>query len=130
MEMMGSNINENVSEIVIDQKAKAEYEKKIKKLLIQIEDAQEFNNIERIEKLQKEYDIIVDHLSASLGMGRKPRAKGSSVEKARSAITWRIRNAIKKIGSAHPKLALHLSKSINTGTFCSYKPEVHIDWEL
>lgn len=130
MEMMGSNMNENVSEIVIDQKAKAEYEKKIKKLLIQIEDAQEFNNIERIEKLQKEYDSIVDHLSASLGMGRKPRAKGSSVEKARSAITWRIRNAIKKIGPAHPKLALHLSKSINTGTFCSYKPEVHINWEL
>jgi hypothetical protein len=55
---------------------------------------------------------------------------GSSVEKARSAITWRIRNVIKKISSTHPKLATHLSKSINTGTFCSYKPEVNIDWEL
>jgi hypothetical protein len=77
-----------------------------------------------------EYNTLLDHLSASLGMGRKPRAKGSSVEKARSAITWRIRNVIKKIKTSHPKLAMHLSKSINTGTFCSYHPEVHIDWEL
>jgi tetratricopeptide (TPR) repeat protein len=130
MEMMGSNMSENVTEIVIDQKAKADYEKKIKRLLIQIEDAQEFNNTEQIEKLQMEYNTLLDHLSASLGMGRKPRAKGSSVEKARSAITWRIRNVIKKIKTSHPKLAMHLSKSINTGTFCSYHPEVHIDWEL
>jgi TolB-like protein len=130
MEMMGSNMSENVTEIVIDQKAKADYEKKIKRLLIQIEDAQEFNNTEQIEKLQMEYNTLLDHLSASLGMGRKPRAKGSSVEKARSAITWRIRNVIKKIKTSHPKLAMHLSRSINTGTFCSYHPEVHIDWEL
>jgi hypothetical protein len=77
-----------------------------------------------------EYNTLVDHLSASLGLGHKPREMGSSVEKARSAITWRIRNVIKKISSTHPKLATHLSKSINTGTFCSYKPEVNIDWEL
>lgn len=130
MEMMNSNMNENATEVVIDHKAKIEYEKKIKRLLNQIEDAKEFNNIEHVEKLQDEYNTLVDHLAASLGLGRKPRKMGSSVEKARSAVTWRIRNAIKKIDSAHPKLALHLSKSIHTGTFCSYKPEIHIDWVL
>jgi tetratricopeptide (TPR) repeat protein len=130
MELMGNTTNEKSATSTIDSKAKLEYQKQIKKLLIEIEDAKEFKNFELLSNLEDEYDSLVNHLSKSLGLDGKPRQLGSNIEKARSAVTWRIRSAIKKINAAHPNLGKHLSKSISTGTFCSYKPEFQIQWVI
>lgn len=128
MELMGATSNENAVTATLDHKAKSEYQKQLKKLSIEIEDAKELQNYERLSNLQHEYDTLLEHLSQSLGLAGKPRQLGSPVEKARSAVTWRIRSAIKKIKTVHPNLAKHLSKSISTGTSCSYKPELEINW--
>jgi hypothetical protein len=45
-------------------------------------------------------------------------------------VTWRIRNGIKKIGKAHPRLGRHLENAVRTGTFCVYQPETPIEWAL
>jgi len=73
---------------------------------------------------------LVDQLSKSLGLGGKQRKIPNHVDKARSAVTWRIRSAIKKIRDSHESLGKHFAKSLKTGTFCSYNPEKKIDWEL
>ncbi len=130
MDLMEAGVDESSQTTALDKKAKAQYQKRIKELQLEIEDAEAFNQIEKIEALREEYDAILDHLSQSLGLSGKTRKIGSTIEKARSAVTWRIRNAIKKIDVEHPKLATHLSNSIKTGTFCSYRPEVNIDWTL
>lgn len=130
MDLMEAAVDENSKTETIDLKAKSQYQKRIKELQIEIDDAEVFNQIEKIEELREEYDAILDHLSQSLGLSGKTRKIGSTIEKARSAVTWRIRNAIKKIEPFHPKLATHLSKSIKTGNFCSYRPEITIDWTL
>ncbi len=130
MELMGSTLQENMNEETIDEKAKTSYQKKIKSLLADIEDAKEMNNSELVFKLEEDYESLVDHLSKSLGLAGKPRKIGSSVEKARSAVTWRVRSAIKKIEAVHPQLGKHLSNSISTGTFCSYKPELTVNWTV
>lgn len=130
LDLMGAAIDESNSIESIDSKAKNQYLNRIKELQIDIDEAEEMNQIEKTAKLREEYDSILDYLSQSLGLTGKTRKIGSSVEKARSAITWRIRNAIKKIKSVHPELGNHLSKSIMTGTYCSYKPEITIDWIL
>jgi len=54
----------------------------------------------------------------------------SSAERARAAVTLRIRSAIKKIAAHHPTLAKHLSNSIRTGVFCTYSPEEQREWIL
>jgi len=130
MELMGSILQDNVDAETIDEKAKTSYQKKIKSLLADIEDAKEMNNSELVFKLEEDYESLVDHLSKSLGLAGNPRKIGSSVEKARSAVTWRVRSAIKKIKTVHPQLGKHLSKSISTGTFCSYKPELSVNWTV
>lgn len=130
MELMGANFNNNTEIKTIDQKAKESYQKRIRELQHEIKDAEEMHNNIRLGSLQEEYEILIDHLSQSLGLAGKPRTMGSSVEKARSAVTWRIRSAIKKLAIAHPSLGNHLSKSIKTGTFCSYKPELQLHWVL
>ena len=64
----------------------------------------------------------------ALGLHGRSRRLGSGAERARSAVTWRIRSAIKKIAMTHPRLGRHLENSLKTGTFCVYQPETVIDW--
>ena len=130
MNLMGSNLQDNVNVKVIDATAKLNYQERIRELQSEIEDAEVMNNSTLLLSLREEYDFLLEHISSSMGLAGKVRKVGSSVEKARSAITWRIRSAVKKINKSHPDLADHLSRSIKTGTYCSYKPEVNIHWKL
>jgi hypothetical protein len=97
---------------------------------LEIDEAELMHDESRAAKLREEYEEIIEHLSKSLGIGGKSRKLNSSVEKSRSAVTWRIRSAIKKIEAVHPSLSKHLSNSIKTGIFCSYSPEKEIIWEF
>tara|TARA_R110002096_G_scaffold435548_1_gene661452 strand:- start:109544 stop:111370 length:1827 start_codon:yes stop_codon:yes gene_type:complete len=130
MELMGSALDDGAAATALDARAKAEYQARIQELQSEIRDAEDMNDTGRLTKYREEYDAILDHLSSSLGLAGKSREIGSTAEKSRSAITWRIRSALKKIEKTHPEMAHHLAKSINTGTFCSYKPEIKIDWHL
>lgn len=113
---------------VLDEKAKKTYQQKIMSLQEDISDAETMKDYEKAERLQREYDEILEHLSSALGLGGKSRKQGGSVEKARSAVTWRIRSAISRIEKEHPRLGKHLSNSIRTGTTCSYHPEQPVHW--
>jgi len=126
-ELMGSAVNDN-GEKLIDDKARKQYQKKIIELQSGIQEAEERSDFVAQEKLQAEYDRLVDHLSKALGLKGKARQTGSTVEKARSAVTWRIRKAIARIEQYHPNLGAHLSNAIKTGTICSYHPEREITW--
>lgn len=130
LDLMGSAIDESSSTESIDAKAKADYINRIKDLNAAIDEAEEMNQLEKISSLREEHDSLLEHLSNSLGLSGKTRKVGSTVEKARSAVTWRIRNAIKKIEKVHPELGNHLSKSIKTGTNCIYHPELDVNWVL
>ncbi len=130
LDLMGAAIDESNTTGSMDSKAKAQYINRIKELRADIEEAEEMNQVEEISSLREEHDTILDHLSQSLGLAGKTRKISSTVEKARSAVTWRIRNAVKKIDNSHPDLGIHLSKSIKTGTYCAYMPEVEVNWKL
>ena len=60
----------------------------------------------------------------------RSRATGSSAERARTAVTYRIRSAIRKLSELHPELGRHLGNAVRTGTWCSYQPERDIDWTV
>lgn len=128
MELMGMPVKVEDAPVVIDEKAKQAYKKRLQELATDLEEAELYNDTENALKLRKEYDELVAHLSKALGLNGKPRKLSSDVERARSAVTWRLRSAIKKIEEVHPNLGLHLSKSVETGTFCTYDPEKNIDW--
>jgi hypothetical protein len=73
---------------------------------------------------------LLEALSTTLGIHQRSRRLGSVAEKARSAVTWRLRSAIRKIAEAHPALGRHLDNSIRTGTYCAYEPESPLEWLL
>jgi TolB-like protein/Tfp pilus assembly protein PilF len=126
-ELMGSSLDEK-GEKMIDEKARREYQKKILDLQSEMEEAEMQSDYISLKSLHEEYDNMIGHLSQSLGLRGRIRESNSTVGKARSAITWRIRNAIARIEQHHPYLGAHLSNSVKTGTFCSYNPEREINW--
>jgi hypothetical protein len=63
------------------------------------------------------------------GSGRARKA-GDVADRARKAVTSRIRESIERIGTEHPALARHLENAIRTGTFCRYQPDRPLRWQV
>jgi hypothetical protein len=62
--------------------------------------------------------------------GRQPVEDGTAeaVERARKAVTNRIRQTLARITSVHQVLGLHLLNAVHTGTRCIYTPERPTRW--
>ena len=73
---------------------------------------------------------LVEQLSDAFGLGGRARSTGSSAERGRSAVTGRIRAAIRKLAQVHPELGRHLTNSVRAGTWCSYRPEADVVWNV
>jgi tetratricopeptide (TPR) repeat protein len=115
---------------VIDEFARDSYKRRLIELESEIGEADESGDIVRVEQLQLEKDAILAELSAAYGLGGRARKTGSAAERARSAVTQRIRDAISRIEAIHSELGRHLDRSVRTGTYCSYDPETPVDWEF
>jgi len=129
-ELMGTSIATDDNYLIFDEKAKKEYREKITRLKEAIANAERTGAESKLRKLQEEYDQLINYLAASTGLGGKARKANPLIDKVRSAVTWRIRNAIDRIEKKHPSLAKHLSISIKTGIYCRYSPENPVDWSL
>ena len=115
---------------VLDQQARREYEARIRDLQEDIDDARAANDPVRAERAEAELDALVQQLAEAFGLSGRTRATGSAAERARSAVGWRIRSAIRQAADAHPELARHLRNSIRTGVWCSYRPETPVEWRI
>lgn len=129
-ELMGSYVEQSGVDASVDAAAKEALERRLLDLQVDITEADGNNDLVRLELLQNEFDQVVDHLASAFGLGGRQRTSGGSGERARSAVTWRIRAAIRKIDAVLPSLGRHLRASIRTGTFCSYDPETPTAWDI
>jgi len=113
-----------------DRQAKAAYQRRLEELRDEVEEAERFNDPTRIGKAHAEIDFITTELATAYGVGQHARARSEEVEKARKALTNRIRTVLAKIQRLHPGLWRHLSTTLKTGTFCSYNPEKPTIWQV
>jgi hypothetical protein len=130
LELAGRSAEPRGDDPVLDARARRELTSRARELQEQIDDAETLNDRGRAERAREELDGIVTALSGALGLGGRSRRLGSAAERARTAVTWRIRNAIRKIATAHPVLGRHLENAVRTGTYCAYSPDRPIDWRL
>jgi len=130
LELSGRAATSDTPDDVLDEQARREYRRRIAELQQEIDQAEADNDPSRAEPARVELDALIEQLASATGLGGRDRKLGNPVERARSAVTWRIRSAIKKIRAAHPRLGQHLSNSIRTGNFCVYSPEAPTVWEL
>jgi len=113
---------------VLDDRARRDIQQRVRELQQDIDEATATGHDARVAQAREELDQIAETLAGALGLRGRTRTIGSGAERARSTVTWRIRSAIRKIAGVHPRLGRHLDNSINTGTFCSYQPEVPVAW--
>jgi hypothetical protein len=107
---------------VLDAEAKAQYKRRLNDLRQDLSEAEKFNDLGRAAKAQDEMHAIALHLASAVGLGGRDRKTSSDAERARSAVTKCVKNAIQKVGDAIPSLGHHLAARIKTGYFCSYNP--------
>jgi TolB-like protein len=129
-EMMGTPDAMSEEEPVMDDKALQAYKQHVQELREEIRDAEQMNDLGRSKQLAAELDQLTDHITKAMGLGNRIRRLNAPAERARAAVTWRIRSAIKKIDAVHPALGHHLTNSVRTGAFCSYNPEKNMLWQL
>jgi hypothetical protein len=115
---------------VLDGAARDAYRRRLQDLDDDLDEAHTRADIGRVEHLAAERDALIAQLSAAVGLGGRARRSGSPVERARTTVTARIRDALRRIESTHPELWRHLDRSIRTGTYCSYRPDDPVTWTM
>src|SRR5262249_27915319 len=108
---------------LLDLRAKADYRRRLGELRAELEEAERWSDLGRAEHLRAEIDLVASQLVGAVGLHGRDREAVSNTERARVAVTRRIRAAVGKIGRAHPALGYHLDSSVHTGRFCSYRPD-------
>ena len=117
---------------LIDAQARVAYQRRLRELEQELDEAREFNDLGRIERAQEEIDGLTAELSRAIGLGGRHRKAGAAAERARVNVSRAIAAVLKKIAEEHPALGEHLAARVHTGTFCSYTPDAAttVDWQL
>jgi tetratricopeptide (TPR) repeat protein len=118
------------SDEILDEQARSAYRTRLVELQEDVDEAESLHDPERAARARAEMDLLAGELAAAYGLGGRPRKLGDPTERARKAVTERIRATIGRVSGAHPALGRHLQNSIHTGTFCAYRPEAPVDWKL
>ena len=114
---------------VIDSRARAEYEQRIRDLTGGIEEAEANNDDARAAILDAERELLLTQLAGALGLGGRARHQGGDAERARKAVGMRLRDTIGRIEQSLPSLGRHLRVSVQTGVYCTYVPERPMHWQ-
>jgi hypothetical protein len=115
---------------VLDDRARAAYRTRLAGLDDELATADAHHDLERSARLAAERDALIDELARATGLGGRRRRLGDAAERARTTVTARIRDAIRRIEQAHPELGAHLRASIVTGAHCAYRPAETMRWAV
>jgi len=113
---------------VLDATARRAYRQRLTDLEVELAEAEANADLGQLERLRAERSMLADELAGALGLGGRARFAGDPAERARKAVTMRIRAAISTIAAQDDVLARHLRNAIRTGRLCSYQPEEPVSW--
>ncbi len=109
---------------IVDTKALAAYRDRLDDLSAEIETAEDHADLGQVEKLTQERDFVLAEIRSATGLGGRLRTGANDpAERARKAVSARIRDAIRRLEDVTPSFAAHLDRSIQTGLNCSYDPQ-------
>jgi hypothetical protein len=117
---------------ILDEQAKKQYRRRLSDLREELEEAKAAGAVEKAERVEFEISALTKELARAVGLKGRDRRVGSASERARQSLNKTIKAAIDKIAELEPTIGGYLSRTIRTGTFCSYQPspEFPINWDL
>jgi hypothetical protein len=114
----------------LDATARAQYRRRLAELEEALDDADRTGDVAASARLAAERDMLAAELAGAYGLGGRARQAGSSGERARTAVTTRVKDALRRLDQVHPAAARHLRRAIRTGTFCVYDPDPPLVWQV
>lgn len=114
----------------IDPEAARAFAEKIRELEAEREEALSWSDGARADRLADEIERISVHLTSAYGLSGRARRTADPAERMRKAVTNRIRDALTRIGGEDPDLERYLRNTVRTGTFCTYRPDRAVLWDL
>ncbi|BCJ73757.1 hypothetical protein CS0771_33010 [Catellatospora sp. IY07-71] len=115
---------------VLDEQAKARFKQRLTQLDDELDAAARRDDTARRTALERERDALLAELRAAAGLGGRDRRLGDEGERARKAVTARIRDILRRLDELHPELAAHLRAAVSTGSACGYHPDRPVSWRL
>ena len=116
---------------VVDARALREYRRRLAELQEEGDQAASASDVGRQARVDAERDALVAELRRVT-----TRRSGSRVfanypaERARKAVAARIRDAIRRLEPELPALASHLDEAVVTGTYCRYRTDSGVAWDV
>jgi tetratricopeptide (TPR) repeat protein len=108
---------------VLDRAALTAYRRRLAELDEQLAAANVEHDLARQQLAVDERERLLTELRHATRPGGSPRTLGATAaERARKAVTARIRDAIRRIQDSLPELGTYLDRTIRTGTTCRYDP--------
>ena len=107
---------------LLDPRAKLEYRRRLDDLGEALAEAERFGDGDRARRAQQEIDALAEQLAQAVGLGGRDRRAASDVERARVNVQRRLKDAIARIAAADPALGRYLAASVQTGTYCVFRP--------
>ncbi|MGQ0576622.1 MAG: ATP-binding protein [Pseudonocardia sp.] len=131
LRLVGARHRDDGSGPALDAAARAGYRRRVAELDGLVAAARADGAPDRAQRLAAERAAVIGELTRAGGLGGRPRALGSSTtERARKAVTARLRDAIGRIRTVLPELGAHLDRSVVTGTLCRYDPDTPLTWSV
>ena len=119
---------------LIDLEALDAYRHRLREIDADLEQAADDADLGRVESLQVERELLIAEVGRSTGLGGRIRSHANDpAERARKAVTGRIRDSIERFSDVAPSLGAHLDRSIRTGLRCCYVPagdDAAVRWEV
>ena len=124
LELAGGPTTSGVgTDAMTDRQSLDAYRRRLDDLDAEIDAAYRDADIGRSELLDAERQQLLAELRKVTGLGGRIRSNSNDpAERARKAVSGRIRDAIGRLADITPDLAAHLDRSIHTGLRCSYAP--------
>jgi pimeloyl-ACP methyl ester carboxylesterase len=113
---------------VLDETARAQFRARLAALDEALATAGAGERPERAARLEAEREAILGELRAATGLGGRRRALGDEAERARKAVTARIRESIARLHKLDGGLGAHLEAAVETGASCVYAPATPLRW--
>ena len=114
----------------LDERARLEIRERLRQLDDDEAVAESAGDGERAAIARERRQALAEVVARDFGLGGRVRRVGDPVERARKTVSTRIRRTIAMIGRAHPELARHLERSIDTGSWCAYRPSEPTNWRI
>ncbi len=131
LELAGAGNHDRDAGTLLDATARADYRRRLAELDEDLADAHAGHDMGRVGSIDDQREALIAELGRAAGLGGRARSLGTSTtERARKAVTARVREAITRIESVLPEVGAHLDRSVLTGTTCRYDPAEPWIWRL